>query len=179
MKGRLGLLVVLSGGLAGAAAAETVSWEAVALVGPGRQVVGSGVREYSPAKDLVVQERVGPSGERWWDKSLVLSDTFALSANVHRVRTLDGFGLAVSRRGDRSGFSWEWFDRQKDGTYLRRQGPGRLAVKLKKGPDYQELEAIEFLDDATLRYLDDMSKPPGTHTHEVLVRKGSVLRVAL
>jgi hypothetical protein len=170
-------LVALASGLAGAAVAETVSWEAVALVGPGRQSIGSGVKDYSPAKDVVIQERVGESGERWWNKSLDLSESFTLSANVHRVRSLDGFGLRVSRRGDRSGFSWEWFDRQKDGTYLRRQGPGRLSVKLKKGQNYEELEAIEFLDDAALRYLDDMSKPPGTHTHEVLVLKGSVLRV--
>jgi hypothetical protein len=26
--------------------------------------------------------------------------------------------------------------------------------------------------------LDDTSRPPGTHTHEVVIRKGSVLRVA-
>ena len=58
------------------------------------------------------------------------------------------------------------------------QGPGRLSVTIKKGPGYEELEAVEFLDDVVLRYLDDMSKPPGTHTHEVVVRKGSLLRVA-
>jgi hypothetical protein len=150
----------------------------VALVGPGRQIVASGVKQYSPAKDIVVQERVGKSGERWWDKSLLLSDTFALAVNVHRQVSLDGFGLVVSRKDDQTGFSWEWFDRQRDGSYARRQGPGHLSVKLKKGAGYEEIESVVFLDDVVLRYLDDMSKPPGTHTHEVLAKKGSVLHVA-
>jgi hypothetical protein len=51
-------------------------------------------------------------------------------------------------------------------------------VKLKKGAGYEEIESLVFLDDVVLRYLDDMSKPPGTHTHEVLVKKGSVLNLA-
>jgi hypothetical protein len=37
---------------------------------------------------------------------------------------------------------------------------------------------VEFLDDIVLRYLDDMAKSPGRHTHEILIKKGSVLRVA-
>ena len=37
---------------------------------------------------------------------------------------------------------------------------------------------MEFLEDIVLRYLDDMAKPPGTHTHEVVIKKGSVLKVA-
>ena len=68
------------------------------------------------------------------------------------------------------------------GSTVRRTAPsvsgrtGCLAVTKKKGPGYEELESIEFLDDTTLRYLDDMSKPPGTHTHEVIIRKGSVFK---
>lgn len=30
----------------------------------------------------------------------------------------------------------------------------------------------------TLGYLDDMRHPPGSHTHELLIHEGSVLRVA-
>jgi hypothetical protein len=52
-----------------------------------------------------------------------------------------------------------------------------VSVSVKKAGDYEELEAVEFLDDVVLRYLDDMAKGPGAHSHEILIKKGSVLRV--
>lgn len=172
----VGLLLMAA--WAESAAAETVTWEAFALAEPGREVVGKGVKTYSPKNDIVVQERPpGRDGALWWSKSLLLDDTFAVSASVHRERSLDGFGLVVYRRGDANGFSWDWFDREEGSVFGKRQGDGRVSITVKKGPDYEELESVEFLDDVTLRYLDDMSKPPGTHTHEVIIRKGSVLRI--
>jgi hypothetical protein len=161
------------------AAGEELSWEAVALTGPnGRQVIGKGVKAYLPAKDIVVNEGRGRDGTTSWSKSLWLDEAFAISASVHREPSLDGFGLVIYRRGDDNSFSWEWFDREKDNVFQKLQGSGRLTVQVKKGPGYEELESVEFLDDIVLRYLDDMAKPPGTHTHELLVRKGSVLRLA-
>jgi hypothetical protein len=159
------------------AGAET-TWEASVLRGPGRQLLAKGAKTYDPTKDIVVQEQPpGKDGSPSWTKSLRLDETFALSAAVTRESELDGFGLVIYRRGDANGFSWEWFDREKDGTFGKRQDSGRLAITKKKGPGYEELESIEFLEDTTLRYLDDMSKPPGTHTHEVIIRKGSVFTV--
>lgn len=119
----------------------------------------------------------GRGGAQTWTKALVLDDMFALSASVYREARLDGFGLFIYRRGDDKGFSWEWFDREHGDVFLKRQGSGRLSVRVKQGADFEELESAEFLDDVMLRYLDDMAKPPGTHTHEVLIRKGSVFRV--
>jgi len=159
--------------------AETVSWEATAVGRPGvRQVLGHGVKEYSPAKDIIVREGRGRDGARTWSKSLLLDDRFALSASVYREPRLEGFGLTIDRKGDENGFSWEWFDREKGETFQKLQGQGRVLVHVTKGPGYEELQSVEFLDDIVFRYLDDMAKPPGTHTHEVLVRKGSVLRLA-
>ena len=178
MKRQLGLAVALAAGIALPVAAETVTWEARAVVGSGRQPLAKGTKQYSPAKDIVVRERPGKDGTPAWQKSLVLNDTFALSVSVYRERSLDGFGLVIYRKGDDNGFSWDWFDREREGRFVKLQGPGRVAIQTKKGPGYEELVSIEFLDDIVLRYLDDMSKPPGTHTHEILVRKGSVLRVA-
>jgi hypothetical protein len=97
---------------------------------------------------------------------------------VHREPILNGFGLVIYRRGDGNGFSWEWFEREQGAVFRRLQGSGRVSAGIKKGDGYEELEVVEFLDDIVLRYLDDMSKPPGTHTHEVVIRKGSVLKVA-
>jgi len=177
--GRPVMALFLMAALPNWGAAETVTWEAIALAGPGRQLLAKGVKTYSPKKDILVQEQPpGRDGAVSWSKSLLLNDTFAVSASVHRVRRLDGFGLVVYRRGDAHGFSWDWFDREDGAIFRKLQGPGRVLVVATKGQDYEELESVEFLDDTTLRYLDDMSKPPGTHTHEVIIRKGSVLRVA-
>lgn len=156
-----------------------ITWEASALVGPGRQSLGKGTKTYSPERDIVVQQQEpGRDGSPAWLKSIALDDTFGLGASVHREKSLGGIGLVVFRRGDENGFSWEWFDRVESNVYERRQGTGRVMVSTRKGPDHEELEAVEFLDDTTLRYLDDMRKPPGTHTHELVIRKGSVLRFA-
>lgn len=173
-----GAAAILLACVTAVAGAESVTWEA-AKVAPGgrRLVLASGVKTYSPAQDVVVQEGKGKlGGSPWWEKSLLLDDNFALAARVVRQSRLDGFGLVIYRRGDAEGFSWEWFDRAGGDVFQRRQGSGRVSVKVKKGPGYEELESVEFLDDIVLRYLDDMSKPPGTHTHEVIVRKGSVFR---
>jgi hypothetical protein len=43
-----------------------------------------------------------------------------------------------------------------------------------KSEEFQELVAVEFIDDITLRCTDDREGS----THEVRVRKGSVFRVA-
>ena len=53
-----------------------------------------------------------------------------------------------------------------------------MSVTLERGPGYEELQSVEFLDDIVLRYVDDMTKPLGTITHEIIVQKGSILRVA-
>src|SRR5437867_11497249 len=164
------LIVAVALSLAVKASGETVSWEAVAVAGPGgRQLVGQGVKVYSPAKDIVVREGRGRDGAPSWSKSLLLDDTFALSASVYRERSLNGFGLVIHRKGDDNGFSWERFDREKGDIFQKLQGSGQVSVQVKKGPAYEELESVEFLDDIVLRYLDDMTKPPGTHTHDVIV----------
>lgn len=49
-------------------------------------------------------------------------------------------------------------------------------MRVKKGPGYEELESVEFLDDIMLRYSDGTSKRSGTYTHEITVRRGSVFR---
>jgi len=113
---RRGTAAMLLACVAAATSAEPLTWEAASVAsGSPRQVLASGVKTYSPGKDIVVQEAKSKrGGSPWWEK----------------------------------------------------------------GPGYEELESVEFLDDIVLRYQDDMRKPPGTHTHEVLVRKGSVFRCA-
>jgi len=171
-------LVVSS--LASVAAAETVVWQA-ALLSPdgGRQVLADGVETYSPESDVLVQEHLRRrDGAVSWSKSLALDPTFSLSASVRRAPRLRGFGLAIYRRETRNAFSWNWFKRLGGGEFQRRGGRGRVWVTVKKASDYEELAAVEFLDDVPLFHLDDVRRPPGAYSHEVVIRKGSILRFA-
>jgi hypothetical protein len=174
------LAVVLGVVGCSAASGESIIYEAAATIpGVPRQIIANGVRDYSPKHDVVARERDAKKrGVTSWSKSLLLNDDWALTADVVRERQLEGFGLMVQRRGDANGFSWEWFVLDAGQVFRKLQGSGRVSVTTIKGPGYEELGAVEFLDDIVLRYLDDMAKPPGTHTHELLVRKGSILKLA-
>jgi hypothetical protein len=153
---------------------EKLTYDAYSLGGAiGRQLLLHGVRTYSPACDIDVR----PLAANAWNKSLLLEGGFVIEASVYREPTLTGFGLTIDKPAA-NGFSWEWFDIESGNVFRKLQGPGRVAVEVAKGPGYEELRSVEFLDDITLRYRDDSTNAPGAHTHEVVVRKGSVLRVA-
>lgn len=166
--------------LSSVSVAETVTWEASLVTSSGsRKVIDQGIKTYSPEKDIKIHEQKhADDGSVSWSKGLVLNDSFAISVEVYREASIDGFGVVVYKRGDKNGFSWEWFDREKGESFIKRQGSGHVLVTLKKDSKTEEIQSVEFLDDVTLRYLDDMSKPPGTHTHEIIIRKGSVLKVS-
>ena len=171
----VGLLLTSLGAVA---RAETVAWQiATATTRSGqRQVLANGVKQYSPAADVWVQEHLRRrDGATMWSKSLLLSDGFAVSARVRRERRLRGFGLVIHRRGDRNAYGYNWFARDTDAEFLGRRGVGRVAVAIRREPGFEELEAVEFLEDVTLRYLDDVRRPPGAYSHEVVIRRGSVL----
>jgi hypothetical protein len=156
-------------------AAESITWEATAIGPKGPIAMAKGTKAYSPAKDIVVQDSGEKDGAPSWIKSLALDDNFGIGAAIHMEQPLTGFGLMVFHRGDSDGFSWEWFEKVGGATFERLQGSGRVAVQIEKQGKSEELVSVEFLEDVTLRYLDDMSKAPGTVTHELLIRKGSIL----
>jgi hypothetical protein len=173
----------MAGGLlvfAATAYAETVSWEIAAAPGTHRrEVLSNGVKTYSPEADVRVQEHLRRrDGAVSWSKSLMLSDGFVVAALVRRERALDGFGLVVRRRGDVNAYGWNWFERGEDGEYRRPRAPGRVAVTTTKSDAREVLASVEFLEDVALLYLDDARRPPGAYSHEVVIRKGSVLRFA-
>jgi len=156
-------------------AVETIAWEARDVRASVPQVIAGGSKMYTPETDIIVQQR-SAGADIWWRKALDLDDTFTISAAVYRNPTLSGFGLVVSM-DDRTGFSWEWFELKEGNVFRKLQGCGEVAVGLYKGPGFEELESVEFLDDIALRYRDDINKPTGIHTHEIIIRKGSVLRL--
>jgi len=159
-------------------ASETLTFEAFAVKPAGeRERLAGGAHTYDVATELIVQE-AQTQDETHWIKSILLEGDFAISADVYRESKVTGFGLFVQRPDNARGFSWEWFDLERDNIFLKRQGSGRVAVTLSRASGCEELQTIEFLDDIVLRFLDDMRKPPGTHTHELVVLTGSVLRLA-
>lgn len=155
----------------------SVAWKIVMLFATGgRGVMSEGRKAYGSEHDVVVEPVRGarPDARK---VSVPLSSDFVMSVAVSKQLQVDGFGLFISRRGNAHGFSWEWFDRAGESLFYKRQGNARVAVAVMKSLGYEELESIEFLDDVALRYLDDITQPPGTHTHEVIIRAGSVFKL--
>lgn len=170
--------------------AETLSYEAFTLeAGGSRKLIAKGTRHYTPEKDIQVVER-NKRGSIFWLKTLPLFGPFSLGVHIDRDESvLDGFGLFVEERDNPNGFSWEWFVRGRNGIFswfyhenkdifLKWQGSGRVKVVTTKGVGYESVVSVEFLDNITLRYANDMSRPPDEHSHEIIVVKGSVFRVA-
>ena len=161
-------------GVAPLAPPRAVSWRVIQLLElGGRRVLAAGERTYQH-RDIIVKP-VRSSAVDARTMSLPLNNGFALSVSVAKV-PLDGFGLFVSRPADANGFSWEWFDRSRAAVFEKRQGDGRVTVEVTRGPGYEELAAVEFVDEIVLRYLDDIRKPPGNYSHEIVVCKGSVFK---
>ena len=152
---------------------QSIRWRAVRLLElGGRHVIAEGELTYDPYRDVAVKPVRGSMVDAR-TVSLPLGHGFSLSVSVCKT-PLDGFGLFISRAADAHGFSWEWFDRDGVAVFQKRQGDGRVTVDVNRGPGYQELAAVEFLDEIVLRYLDDIRKPPGSFSHEIVIGKGSV-----
>jgi hypothetical protein len=156
-------------------AEESIRWRVVRLLEfGGRREIAAGEQTYYPYRDVAVKPVKGSVVDAR-TVSVPLGAGFALSVSVCKA-PLDGFGLFISRPADAHGFSWEWFDRDGAVVFKKRQGDGRVTVDVTRGPGYEELAAVEFLDEIVLRYLDNILKPPGTISHEIVIGKGSVFK---
>ena len=91
---------------------------------------------------------------------------------MYHERELTGFGLVLQEEESRC-FSWEWFDRRTGDVFHKLQGAGRVKITTSAATKGQELVAIQFLDDVTLRCSDHETG----QSREVHVKPGSALRV--
>jgi hypothetical protein len=158
-------------------APASLAWQVFVLFETGgRRVINEGRKDYNPARDLIVEPVRGNRHDAR-KISVPLGGDFVLSIAVSKQFHVHGFGLFVGRRGNAHGFSFEWFDRADARIFLKRQGHSRVAVTFRRSFGFEELDSVEFLDDVALRYLDDITKPPGTHTHEIVVGKDSVFKL--
>ena len=159
------------------AAAESLSYTiySLPLFFGERETIAEGTRIYAH-EDIQVENGPAP-GVKNWTKTLSISHGFAIGASVYRAKQIDGFGLWMRKNG--KGFSWEWFDLEKENVFYKRQGAGRVKVRFKSVEGMQELASIEFLDDVTFR-LDTLWFIPflGKETHNLIVKKSSALWLA-
>ena len=158
-------------------APASLAWQVFVLFDTGgRRVITEGRKEYDPERDIIVEPIRGTRHDAR-KVSVPFSGDFVMSVAVSKQLHVDGFGLFISRRGNAHGFSWEWFDRAGATLFQKRQGNSRVAVTVHRTFGAEELASVEFLDDVALRYLDDITKPPGTHTHEAIILKGSIFKL--
>jgi hypothetical protein len=166
------LLALLLCGFTSSASAESINYEIYALHRSGDELLAKGTLTYMP-RDVQVVERVSSKHGRFWDKSVRVWEDFSIGASVYREQSLCGFGLWIQKGV--GGFSWDWFTQESGNTYRKLQGGGRVRVVLAPSKAYEELVAIEFLDNVTLRFRESLFFGD---THHIVVHKGSVLRLA-
>jgi hypothetical protein len=147
---------------------QTFSYEAFTVDNGGvRTRLGQSIRKYRPGADVLVERMPADV----WNKTLRLDYGLSISASVYPKEMLTGFGLVISKED--SGFSWEWFDRESGDVFRKLRGGGKVRVSVREDAGSQELVAVEFLDDIVLKCEDKRSGS----THEVRVKRGSVLRL--
>jgi hypothetical protein len=166
------------------ASAERIEYELYDVSNAGSRVLlAKGVRDYT-LKDVIVSENL-LGRERNWSKEIPIVEGFNAGAVVYREKEVTGFALRLQRRAglmgllSQGGFSWDWFDRESGLTFRKRQGSGRIKITLVASNEFQEIAAVEVLEDVTLRV---RGRPwwffTDGDTHHLVVRKGSVFRFA-
>ena len=149
---------------------QTLTYDVFQVSNDGtRKPLGQSIRQYRPGTDVLVEDM--PSGAK--SKTLSLDHDLVLVVDVYREPRLEGFGLSVHGGGGSPAFSWEWFDLEKDDVFRKRQGTGKARVSVANDAGRQELIAVEFLEDITLRLIDFKT---GNRV-EIVIRKDSVLRL--
>jgi hypothetical protein len=170
----LALCLLALGGCAKSAKYASIEYEIYSLMNSSnRELLAKGTIMCDPNNVSSVERSA--FGQTFWQKSIQLSKGFVVGASVYRETELNGFGLWIS--GTEGGFSWNWFTRESGFRYKKLQGEGRVEATMAPNKEYEELVAVEFLTDVTLTgrfggfpFLGD--------THQVVIKKGSVLRLA-
>ena len=164
------------------ASAEAIIFELYDVSEQGKPVLlASGTRNYTLEDVITDRNYFG----KYRAKEIPVTEGFHAGTVNNRERELRGFALQLKRRGgwegwlSQGGFSWEWFRHESGMVYRKLQGGGRVRVIPIASSEFQEIAAVEVLEDITLRV---MGQPWWQFTqedsHHLVIRKGSVLRFA-
>lgn len=134
------------------------------------KLVAKGERHYS--HDDIVVKTYSANGISVTEKYLELEHGYRVGARLVDQRELTGFGL-LAKKTD-ADFSWEWYSRKSGQIYTKLHGGNLARIRSSGLPLFEKLEAVEFLSDTKLNFR--LGGPNNEESHEVVVKKGSVLR---
>lgn len=133
------------------------------------KIVAKGTRSYSKAD--VIENPYQSRGKQVVEKYVELESGFKVGARIFFEPKITGFGLVAQLTSE--DFSWEWYNLERDSIFKKLQGGTFVEVRFSGAPLLQILQEVDFLDDTTLRFRLDGAPD---ETHEILIKKGSVLR---
>jgi len=169
-----GLILLLSASVHG----QSFSFELFAREPNGVRLIKQGTLQSSASETTVTR---WPRDPKTLDKQLSLQSGFVVGLGDHGESRLTGIGLWLKRQpspmeaSQYPGFSWEWFDLSKGDTFKKRKGDGSIRIRTHSISGRVLVERVEFLDDITFELNAKEDGAPGTYTHELRIKKGSVL----
>lgn len=161
------------------ALAESFFFEVYVLEGSAKRLLSKGEKNYT-RKDIEVT-KVSGRGTTFANMSLDLGNGFVVGCTDDGQASVDGIGLWMNRdpHPDESdqyaGFSWELYRRSTGSTFKKQQGDGQIRIETRRAGEIEWLTRIEFLDDTVFRLVAKRGAKPTEVSHEMLIRKGSVL----
>ena len=161
------------------ALAESFFFEVYVLEGSGKRLLSKGEKNYT-RKDIEVTKLSG-RGTTFANMSLDLGNGFAVGCTDDGQSSVEGIALWINRvpHPDESdqyaGFSWELYKRSTGAIFKKLQGEGRIRIETRRAGEIEWLTRIEFLDDTVFRLVAKRGAKPSEVSHEMLIRKGSVL----
>jgi hypothetical protein len=161
------------------ALAETFVFEVYVLEGSGKRLLSKGEKQYT-RKDIEVTKLSG-RGTTLANMSLDLGNGFADGCSDDGQHSAEGVGLWMNRvpHEDESdqyaGLSWELYKRSTGATFKKVQGEGQIRIETRRSGEIEWLTRVEFLDDTVFRLVAKRGAKPSEISHEMLIRKGSVL----
>ena len=141
--------------------------------------IATGTRTYTVANVRSVETRTH-QGTPTWEKSIELTPDFTLTIFQRLgAEEISWFGVSIKCQRYPRCWGWNQFEIGDDGEFAQHIGSTRVSVSVRVINGLKEIQKIEFPEDTTLLFTDDtLAHPPGTSTFKVLLRKGSVLRIA-
>lgn len=157
---------------------ESFSFELFARESGGVRLVKAGTLQSSANETTVTR---WPRDPKALDKQLSLQNGFVVGLSDHEEKRLTGIGFWLKRQpspmeaSQYPGFSWEWFDLSAGNTFTKRKGEGTIHITSRFIGGRVLIERVKFMDDMTFELNAREDGAPGTYTHELRIKKGSVL----